>query len=196
MTKYILTGGGDQGYPEYATQLARVIGNEIKNPKVLSCWFSNPDEDGIQKFNQYRNFLVAIFGDDAEIICASKEDFISQLQYADVVYLHGGLTDLLIESMKVYDNLEESFKGKIVIGSSAGANYLANYGYSPTMREVRQGSGLVDRNVIVHYGSQGYNDMTFTHDFWVEAIKHIKKTSESDEVVLLPEGTFTVIDIQ
>lgn len=195
MTKYILAGGCDRLYPEYFTQLARVIQAEVARPKLLSCWFSNHADEAEERFPAYREQMLTFFADGTEIVKAEKATFIDQIADADVVYLHGGHTDVLFEAMAEYGDLKSAFEGKIIVGSSAGANYLTRVGFSPGKNMPVDGSGILDIAVIVHYGSMGFNGRTYEPEFWVDAAKRVREYSGSDQILLLPEGSFSVIDV-
>lgn len=194
MTRYILAGGCDLLYPDYLTQLARVIHSTIEQPHVLSCWFSNSEDDANEKFPEYKEYFLSFFNEGTEFIKASKTNFLDEIERADVVYFHGGHTSLLLTAMQAYGDLKDSFEGKIIIGSSAGVNYISNYGFSPRSAETSHGAGLVDVSTIVHFGSKGFAGMSFDQSFWENAAKKVKANSQSNNVLLLPEGTFAVFD--
>ena len=195
MTKYILAGGCDLQYPEYLSQLARIIRTDFEQPKILSCWFSISDDEAEAKFSDYKEYFLNFFNEKTEFIKATKDEFLDQVENANVIYFHGGHTTLLLPAMERYGEMREVFRGKIVVGSSAGANYISKFGFSPSKATVGKGTGLVNVSTIVHFGSRGFNDMTFKPSYWQDAIKKVKEESGSNEVVLLPEGTFTVIDV-
>lgn len=193
MTTYILAGGGDRRYPEYLTQLARVIQTEVAQPKILSCWFSNPDDVAEENFLKYKEYFLSHFASGATFLRAERENFREQVRAADVIYFHGGHTSLLLPAMEQYGDLREAFAGKIVVGSSAGANYLSTVGYSPRARSAETGSGLTNLVTVVHYGSKGFGELMFRPEFWQEAVKSVCQKSGKDNVVVLPEGTFVVV---
>ena len=91
-------------------------------------------------------------------------------------------------------NIREVFVGKIIIGSSAGANYLSRYGFSPSVNKACSGEGLLDVAVVVHYDSSGFSGKSFTPEYWQRAVEAVRDMSGQQEIVLLPEGTFTVIE--
>ncbi len=193
MTMYILAGGGDSSYPEYMTQLSRVVHAEVARPKILSCGFSSEDSQAEEKFLKRKELFEEKFGGIAEFVMAKKDGFIEQVRAADVVYFHGGSTRSLVDAMQAYPAIEREFIGKIVIGSSAGANYLSSCGFSPSISAVGQSGGIVDIAVVVHYGSSGFNGMAFNIDYWQHAAEAVRNASGKREVLLLPEGTFIVI---
>lgn len=193
MTIYILAGGGGSEYPEYMAQLGRIVHAEVSMPKILSCGFSSDDARAEEKFPKHRKVFEEGFGDFAEFVMAKKEVFVEQVRVADVVYFHGGSTNSLVEAMAAYPGIKKEFEGKIIIGSSAGANYLSSCGFSPSISDIGQSGGIVDAAVVVHYGSAGFNGMTFTPDYWRRAAEMVRQASGKNEVLLLPEGTFAVI---
>lgn len=195
MTKYILAGGCDRKHPEYLETLARVITAEKPNPRILSCWFSNEDDHAREKFNDYQNYFRKPFGPAALIVMADKNSFIEQLKDCDVLYLHGGNTDLLISAMAQYEDLASHFEDKVIVGSSAGANYLSTFGYSPSLKKVKPGSGLVGVSCVVHYNSVGFSEMAFTEEYWRDVVSLVKNQASNTPTILLAEGTFAIFDV-
>lgn len=193
MTMYILAGGSDGDHPEYMAQLSRVVHSKVSSPKILSCGFSGSDTKAEKRFPLRRKMFEDRFGSYESFTMATKENFIEQVRAADVVYFHGGSTNSLVDAMKAYPGVKKEFEGKIIIGSSAGANYLSSCGFSPSIDDIGQSGGIVDAAVVVHYGSPGFNGMTFEPGYWQRAAELVREASGKKEVILLPEGTFTVI---
>ncbi len=194
MTTYILAGGADESYPEYMTQLSRVVHSIIARPKILSCGFSSEDAQAETKFAKRKKMFEERFGDFASFTMATKSGFVEQVRAVDVVYFHGGSTNSLVDAMQAYPDVEKEYAGKIIIGSSAGANYLSSCGFSPSIGKVGQSSGIVDVAVVVHYGSPGFNGMTFNAKYWRRATEAVRNASGKKEILLLPEGTFAVTE--
>jgi len=194
MTTYILAGGCDGDYPEFMTQLGRVIHSKAATPKILSCEFAVEDAQIKAKFLKHKVMFEERFGEFASFEMASKDAFVEQARSADVIYFHGGSTDLLMEAMKAYPGIKAEFEGKIIVGASAGANYLSSYGFSPSIDKARKGGGFVDAAVVVHYGSLGFENMTFNSRYWQQAVEAVREESGGKEVILLAEGTFAVIE--
>lgn len=193
MTTYILADGADESYPEYIAQLSRVVHAEIARPRILSCGFSSDDSKAEEKFPKRKKIFEEKFGNISEFVMAKKDSFIEQVRAADVVYFHGGSTNSLVDAMQAYPNIQKEYAGKIIIGSSAGANYLSSCGFSPSVNGVGQSGGIVEVAVVVHYGSLGFNGMTFEPGYWQRAVEAVRNASGKNEVLLLPEGTFAVI---
>ncbi len=194
MTMYILAGGCDRKYPEYATQLGRVVHAKIARPRILSCGFAQDDERAERKFPQYRDFFTKYFGEYESFVKAEKSQFIEQIREADVVYFHGGRTSLLLDEMQKYPDIQQEFAGKIIIGSSAGANYLSSYCWASMKGEMGLAGGVLNVATVVHYGSTGFEEFTFDQAYWDKAVAKVREVSGRDEIILLPEGIFTVIE--
>ncbi len=194
-TKYILAGGLDLKNLNYWDNLGKevTVGKPIK---VLSCFFSQPKEKkwelGLTKF---KPFFARAFGNDVIVNLASVEDFLKQIDDCDVLYLHGGSSHRLKSVLSRFENLEKHFKDKIVIGSSAGANYLAEAGWLPGLREAIKGSGIVPLNVLVHFGSTFEDDGALGPIDWAEAQNQLQEfIGQEQKITKLPEGEFVVFE--
>ena len=194
MTMYILAGSEDMRHPEYAEAIARLVSMKVAQPKILSCLFSKPAEVADTRFPKLREFFLSFLPEGSEFMRAEPDTFVEQVRAADVVYFHGGHTSLLLTAMQQYPDIEKEFTGKIIIGSSAGANYLSSCGLSPRAGKVGLSGGILDVAVVVHYGSSGFAGMTFQPEFWDEAVETVRAAWGKGEVILLPEGMFTVIE--
>ena len=191
-TTYILAGGLDRAHPEYWDNLGSEV--KVSRPvKLLSCFFSMPKQDWEEKFEGFKPFFTRAFGDDVECELADPNIFIEQVKRSTVIYLHGGSSHRLKTVLARYGNLRSHFRGKIIIGSSAGANYLSSVGWSPSLREVIKGSGMVPWNVIVHYGSTFADDEVMGPIDWEEARRQIEDIlPRGSKTTPLYEGEFLV----
>lgn len=167
---------------------------EIDKPVILSCMFSQvPESRGLRQ-ESFDELFRAHFGDRVSIVHATEDAFYQQIADANVIYLHGGRTDRLLEAIPDLDKIKHAIKGKIVIGSSAGANFLSSACFSPSKNAVMQGSGLLPLGVVVHYGIDSFEDTPYENDFWRGAANRVRDELGGKPLVLLPEGQFTVID--
>jgi len=77
------------------------------------------------------------------------------MKKADVIFLKGGSTVLLMNVLKNYLELGEKFLGKAVVGSSAGAYVLSelwtDHGDDVHMRK---GLGILLLRIVCHYQSE------------------------------------------
>lgn len=194
MTTYILAGGNDRKTdPSYGVRLAGVVKRIVKDPVILSCFLSRPEAEQHEHWVDYLPWFRQHFGDEATILEATKDNFYELAQTADVIYLHGGRTKELFEHLPDFEKSKIAFEGKIVIGSSAGANYLSTKCIS--MSEgftVVEGSGIIGCPVIVHYRSESFEGKDYSHDDWTQAEASLLADG-SKQVICLPEGQFCVI---
>lgn len=194
MTKYILAGGCDRLYPDYGKRLAEVVLREKRGPVILSCMFSQARDDREQRYAYFDEWFRKYFGDGVTILHAQEDSFYEQLKEADVLYLHGGTTKMLLDALPDFNEFRDSVEGKTVVGSSAGANYLAKYCYSPSIDETMEGSGILDIGVVVHYGIEKFDETSYTHDMWLSVANKVRSLAGDRPTVLLSEGNFVVFD--
>lgn len=195
MTTYILAGGYDRRYPHFQEALSMLVSSEAVKPRVLSCMFSWPDDALDERYKEYDTWLQATFGTDAQIEYAQKAIFYEQVERADVIYLHGGRTQLLLDSIVDIDRFRLAIDGKIVIGSSAGANFLSKMCFSPSADATLSSTGLLDVGVIVHYGAKLFEGRRLPDDYWLNASLRVRNKLNNSQtpLLLLPEGELAVI---
>lgn len=193
MTTFILAGGCDRQYSEYRQQVFEVIRKEVSNPTILSCMFASPEETRPERHEAFAQWFREELGEDTKVLYAQSAQFYEQIEKADVIYLHGGRTQLLLDAIKDVTLFREAVEGKIVVGSSAGANFIVRSGYSPSSQMVMRGAGLLGVGVVVHYGIERFEELSCTIDFWRDAAQKVR-SELGDEIplVLLPEGQFSV----
>lgn len=197
VTKYILAGGGDyKNTQTFSPRLAAEVRKQITGPvKVLSCLFAEPREVWEAKFAKREPWFRQMFGDDTSVELAFPDVFSEQVSKADVVYLHGGDDALLGHYLDQVKDIRGLFADKIVVGSSAGANWLSSACWTCDWRAVRHGAGLVPLNIIVHYGSDfGEHDPRGPID-WQSAETDFQAVLETGaQITRLPEGEFVVFE--
>ena len=194
MTKYILVGGADKSATsEQKSALSQAIWVEAQRPpNILSVLFSRPREDWESGYDSFRRYFTELFGDAYDVQLAFPGTFDEQVKWADVIYIHGGDETLLAYWLSQYD-LEKLFADKVVVGSSAGAEYLSAFFWTPDWREIKQGSALVNVSVIVHYSSKyGTSDPRGRID-WPAMRVALKATYPKLETHCIPEGEFVVV---
>lgn len=128
----------------------------LNNPvKVLCVYFSRPKDDWERLFQQDKiNFSEA--APDKQIEFTQADDkpdiFNKQTTAADVIYMRGGNTQMLLDQLKTIGDFSQLIKDKVVSGSSAGACVLSKY-YSAGSFDDRifEGLGILDIKTIVHY---------------------------------------------
>ena len=180
-TKFILHGGFTPGKQDEDNRefYSEILKDSPEKPKILLVCFAKDEERVIPattkvmaEFNKNKGQNELFF----EV--ASEGSFVKQVESADIVYLHGGISLKLLDVLKRYPHLGELFKGKIIAGESAGANVLGQVFYSPSSDSVSEGLGLLPVKVIPHYSEQ-----------YKEKLDNIKPELET---LALPEYQFKV----
>lgn len=158
MTKFILHGGGEgQGGEIHDYFFKEIIKSLPQKSKVLCVYFAVPDELVLEKHKVYVDFFSKnnVNNKEIELIIASKENFIEELQWADAVYFRGGDTDMLLAQVKKYSNFKEEFlKKKLVAGSSAGVYFLGKWALSSSRNIIYKGLGILPIKSNCHYSAE------------------------------------------
>lgn len=196
MTKYILAGGNDRGFANYWEKLRLEVKKSVNGPATfLSCQFSQPESEWDERFTSWKGWLENHFSKEYNYVLASKSVFRKQLADADLLYLHGGDTKSLKQRLESLNITKRDFKNKIVIGSSAGANYLSSKYWSSTNRAPGRGSGIVDVNIMVHYGSTDHDGIQRDQKMWEDEEKKFMDFAHSGNILRLKEGEFEVFEV-
>ena len=155
MTKFILHGGFFSTRNKLNRTFLQECTKSLKDgATVLLVLFATKDEDIPKKFQQDREKLVETANTkDLNYILASKENFTDQVRAANAIFIRGGETSKLLETVKHFPTFASELDGKIVAGSSAGAYLLSRFYHSATYGGVHEGLGILPTRIICHYQS-------------------------------------------
>jgi hypothetical protein len=192
VTTYILAGGNDRNTQGYGDRLRSEVIKYITNPVILSCFFSLPAEDWESKSHEWRAWFKQYFDEGFRYDYARKETFLDQVDAADVIYLHGGNTQLMLDTLPAVNSLLERFRGKIIIGSSAGANTLSRNFWSSARAVPAHGLGVVDMSIMVHYGVLNHDGRVRVPEDWIREEAEFQQYVGDATITHLPEGRFAV----
>ncbi len=110
---------------------------------------------------------------------------------SDVVYLRGGHTQQLFRLLSLDTDWISELDGKILAGTSAGAEVIASYYHVLSTNRTGEGFGLVPIKVIPHWKSDYFDDTKQDID-WKKALKELKEYKEDLPIYTLVEGQFEV----
>jgi len=189
-TVFILAGGNDRTTSGYGKRLANKIAKHASRPRILSCFFSAPESEWAHKAKDWKEWFLTELTQPFTYDYAKPATFLEQMDAADVIYFHGGDTELLFKTLPDVATLKAHFSGKIVVGSSAGANMLSTHYWSSSRGVLGEGLSILDVNIMVHYGS---DDKRIGAD-WKQEEAEFKKLIGTDKILRLPEGRFVVIE--
>jgi len=153
MTKYILHGGNAQKpCAENDIFFGEILKSYTSNPKILLVHFAGkPEKAIINKERDTNQFNRIKENKDLKFEIANEISFVKQIKKNDIIYLGGGTTVKILESLRKFHGLKKLFEGKVVAGESAGANALSTYCYSKSGGGIIQSLGILPVNVVPHY---------------------------------------------
>lgn len=156
MTKYILHGGFTKAVNDSNKAFFEEFIKDVpSNGKTLLVYFASRTEEELQaSFESHSKILKERFHDkNLNVLVATKENFLKELEQSDAVLFNGGSTNKLLKVLKTYPDLKAFVENKTVAGSSAGAYVLATLGASHSEEIVRDGLGFIPVRVICHFES-------------------------------------------
>ncbi len=182
-TKFILHGGFTPHEKQEDDAFFKEILKDVsEKAKVLLVYFASEigriptyKEGDVAQFNKNKSERTLMFD------VANERSFLKQVDWADIIYLHGGKTLKLLDVLKKFSNLKELFEGKTIAGDSAGANVLGKIFYSPSVNDIFEGLGLIPVKIIPHY-SEKYKDKA----------DELNKYNKDLELLLLREYQYKV----
>ncbi len=177
-TKFILHGGfTPKTVQEDDAFFKEILKDAPQNPKILLVYFAKEEdrvaknrEEDIAQFEKNRGNKTISFE------TANEKEFSDQIARSDVIYLHGGRSVKILETLSKFKNLGQLFKGKTIAGDSAGANVLSVCFYSRASDGIFEGLGILPIKLIPHY-SEDQN----------EKLQELKKRHSDMETVILSE---------
>jgi peptidase E len=197
MTKYILNSGGLRNNPESARQFnLEIIKGLGLAPRLLFCHFAAAREYWEEKFADYTERFQAALGPEIrpQFTLAYPDKFAEQIKNNDAIVIHGGDDTLLQYWLKQYD-LPTLWLGKVVAGSSAGADALVRHFWTCDWRQCKDGLGLLPIKFIPHYQSAyGQNDPRGPIN-WEQAYDELAQYGDTAlPIHALEEGKFIIME--
>lgn len=194
MTKYILVGGFVHKAPDEGKAFCEelVKGIDKKPVKILDCMFARKKEEWQEGMDSDNVFFLK-FIKDFELELADPDKFTEQVKNSDVVYLKGGYTSLLVEALSKNESWINELGGKVLVGTSAGADAIAKYYTVLKTHRTGDGLGLLPIKFIPHWNSD-YSDEEVKDIDWSLELKKLKGYKEELPIYTLGEGEFIVIN--
>ncbi len=186
--KYIFHGGGARIESDSNTDFYRELVKDVpEDGTVLFVYFASRGDDYNERLMHDREQCIKVSeGKNLSFLVATEEVFIEQVAKADAIYLRGGSTQKLLDSLKGYPNLRKHFEGKIVAGSSAGAYVLSTF-YSSHYEDVAsEGLAIVPVGVVTHFQSEKMPPKA-------GAVEALKNTAQDLRLIILREGEWEVV---
>lgn len=193
MTKFVLEGGRPADKEINRKSFIEEMIDGFERPiRLLDCFFAKPVMEWQELYKKDESLFTAVAPDKQVVLeLAEKEQFIEQVERANVMYLHGGTTKELLDCLKERADWTRKLEGKTVAGSSAGVNVLSRFYFGLHSLRVEEGLGLLPIKVIVHFKS----DYNAPHIDWDKAYVELKEYGEDLPILTLAEGQFEVRSI-
>lgn len=197
MTKYILNSGGAKKFPEkekvFVDEILKGLNGEVK---VLYCFFAEPREHSEIKYESYKHDFEKLAGQNFNLTfdLALPNKFEEQTTLSDIILIQGGYDELVQFWLGKFD-LPKMFDGKVVVGSSAGSDALANSFWTSDWRECMDGLGVLPIKFIPHFRSEIYNNDSRGPIDWDKAYEELENYGDKSlPIHALEEGDFVVIE--
>jgi len=193
MTKYILIGGyihkAEDGGKAFCEELAKGI--EPKPIKILDCLFARTEDTWAVKFKDDQEFFAKNM-QDFEIDLASPDTFIEQVKKSDVIFFQGGTPRLLMSHLDPNGEWIKELDGKVLVGSSGGADTIVKYYGVGKTSNIGEGLGLLPIKFIPHWKSVDYAQGLEID--WEALLEKLKSHKEQLEVVTVGDVEFVVFE--
>ncbi|MCB9802941.1 Type 1 glutamine amidotransferase-like domain-containing protein [Candidatus Nomurabacteria bacterium] len=188
MTKYILHGGAtSKDSPDNKKFFNEAMSSLPDQAVILFVYFAREKELWPKMLEQDKlhfsptdkqkvfNFTIA----DDKI-----SNLIEQIKKADLIYLRGGQTDRLKDTLSKVKNLGGLLKDKVVVGSSAGAYVLSRYYYTNSKDIILNGLDILPIKTFCHYSEEK-----------ADKLDKLKQYEENLKVYAIPEEKFFIIEV-
>lgn len=188
MTKFVLHGGRDKNHKlktDYF-EICRILIQGFNKPKILLVYFAKARELWEEKFSEDQtSFSKDVIGRECALEIASTDLklFEEQIKNCDIIYVPGGSTLPLIESIRPLNNFGQLISGKVYFGSSAGAYLVSKYYYSVDRQRIEEGLGILPIKCFAHWDESQQ-----------KSLDELKNFSEELPVILLREGEYKIIN--
>lgn len=180
--KIYLHGGRSSFESNENRSFRQKLASEIRaNSNMLMCYFASEESNWNDFFNKDSELFLREFP-ELQMTLAKRDTFEEQVSNTSLLFLSGGDSFLLIESLKAYPNFPSFIRDKVVVGVSAGACALSKYFYSNDEKRVAEGLGILNVKVYCHYKPE--------LDANVEELKSFK---EELPIITLPEHHSVII---
>ncbi len=155
MNKYILHGGfAVEKFPAQEDDIffSEILKDIKEDARILLVYFAEREEMIKTRIEQDKeSFNKNKKSKNLEFKVATEENFLKDCQWANIIYLHGGRTEKLLEKLQQYENIKEVFANKTIAADSAGVNVLAQFSYGKNSKEIKEGFKILPFKVVVHY---------------------------------------------
>lgn len=157
-TTFLLHGGRLRNKDVRNDQYFRELSKNLSDgDMLLHIPFARTLDKQHKVFEKEKEWILAQTDKKINVAMATHEDFIQQINMANVIHITGGDCPKLVRYVQNYPDFVSSLKGKVVGGSSAGACLFATYYWTSDTMSVQEGLGVLPIALLVHYGSEEFH---------------------------------------
>ncbi len=193
MIRYILIGGYIHKAQDGGKAFCETLTKDITDQplRILDCLFARDRDIWEERFKDDEDFFLRHIK-DVEVNLATPENFIEQIRNSNIVVFQGGVPRKLISELDGTGDWLKELDGKMLVGSSGGADAICKYyGVGKTMN-IGEGLGLLPVKFIPHWKSDYAPGIAIDWDVLLENLRSYK---EELDIITLGNGEFTVIEI-
>lgn len=190
MRRLILLGGRpwlakDEG-EQFVNTLFRHAPQDVK---LAFCIFAQPEseweETRIWNVNLFKRFKGERKVDYQTL---TPENFAEASAWADIIYVPGGDPFQLLDTLKACGDIAKLWDGKVIVGSSAGADLFCEGFTFLQNKTFGHGLGWVKASCIPHWQSETFEG--YTPKDWDEVEAESLRQQPGLPVLCIPEGDF------
>ena len=193
MTKYILAGGymhtAADGGAAFCQELVRGFADGMPL-RILDCLFARNPNTWNKKFKEDQEFYSKHLK-NFKLELAAPDIFLKQVRESDIVFFEGGIPRQLISLLGDKSLFIEELEGKVLAGTSGGADAICTYYAVGKTSNIGEGLGLLPIKFIPYWESDYGQGLKID---WDGLRKRLQSHKEDLEIVLLREGEFRVIE--
>lgn len=195
MKRLILMGGRpwlakDEG-ERFADTLFRYFPKQVK---LAFCIFAQPEADweetrawNINLFNRFKG------NRNIEYQTMTPENFAEVSTWADIIYVPGGEPFELIKKVQACGDIAKLWDGKVIAGSSAGADLFCEGFTYLQDKTFGRGLGWVKASCIPHWRAEDFKG--YTSEDWDWAEQESLRQLPDLPVLCIPEGDFVEMTV-
>ncbi len=194
MTKVILIWWhirkAQDGGKLFCNELIRGI--DKKPIKILDCMFASPMDSWEEDIKKSHNFFSKYIK-NFDLILAHPSKFTEQVKNSDIIILRWGYVSLLLDLLNKDISWIKELNGKVLVGTSAGADLIAKHYYVLKTLRTGDGLGLLPIKFIPHWKAKLFDGIEQNIDF-DKALKDLKEYKEDLPIITLKEWEFMVFE--
>lgn len=181
---------GEDGGKRFSEVIFRYYPNEVK---LAFCIFAQPESDW-EETRRWNTGMFDKFKGERKLVYQTMtvDNFGEVSAWADIIYMPGGDSAVLRQNIDACGDIAKIWDGKVIVGSSAGANLLCQGYIKLDGKKFGKGLGWVEASCIPHWRSDygGYTD-----EDWDWAEQEALRNLPDVPLLCLPESEFVEITV-